>query len=162
MPIGTPEGNDVYYVSPETVFQAITSCGDPSLLLGNTLGARQRQFTPTSGVLQDQAGQWISSYPDAAAALTAWQRLQSAYAQCPSHEGLSQITLTETAQSQDGMAWFHSTHGAVVDLAPYIHEYFVLHANEVAYVYVEGGGSALAATPDDALVLATIAQHLNA
>lgn len=160
-PIGTPEGDGVYYVSPDTVFQAITSCGDPSLLLGNTLGARQRQFTPTTGVLRDQAGQWISSYPDAAVAQAGWQHLQAAYEQCPAHEGFSRITLTETAQSQDGMAWFLSTHGAVVDLAPYIHEYFVLHANEITYVYVEGGGSTLAATPNDALVLATIAQHLN-
>ena len=48
-PIGTAEGNGVFYVSPDTVFQAITSCGSPSLVLSTPLGARQRLFDPTSG-----------------------------------------------------------------------------------------------------------------
>jgi hypothetical protein len=161
-PIGTSEGHGVYYVAPDTVFQAITSCGDPSLMLSQTLGAWQRLFRPTTGMLRDQAGQWISSYPDAAAAQAAWQRLQGAYSGCRAEDPNPQITITETAQRQDGMAWFHSTHGLVPDLAPYIHEYFVLHANQIAYVFVQGGGSALAATPNDAQILATIAQHLNA
>jgi hypothetical protein len=160
-PIGTSEGKGVYYVSPDTVFQAITSCGDPSLLMSNILGARQRLFDPTTGALRDQAGQWISSYPDAAAAQAAWHGLQAAYAGCRAHEPSPQITLTETAQNQDGMAWFDSTKGAIADLAPYIHEYFVLNENEIAYVFVRGSGPALAATPDDAQVLATIAQHLS-
>lgn len=160
-PIGAAEGNGVYYVSPDTVFQAITSCGAPSLMLGTPLGARQRQFKPTSGDLLDEAGQWISTYPDDNAAQAAWQRLQAAYAACPAQEGNPQITLTETARNPDGMAWFHSTNGALVgSLAPYAHEYFVLHANEIGYVYVEGGGAALAITPNDGQVLATIARHL--
>ena len=162
-PIGTPEGNGVYYVSPDTVFQALTACGDPSLILSPPLGARQRWFKPTSGPLQDLAGQWITSYPDATAAKAAWQRLQAAYTGCVAQEGNPQITLTETAQTQDAMAWFQSTNGAMIgSIAPYAHEYFVLHENEITYVDVEGGGSALAATPNDALVLATIGQHLNA
>jgi hypothetical protein len=162
-PIGTADGDGVYYVSPDTVFQAITSCGSPSLLLGSSLGDWQRQFKPTSGALEDQAGQWISSYPDAATAQAAWHGLQAAYAGCLAQEGVPQITLTETAQTQDAMAWFHSTNGSTVgDLAPYTHEYFVLHQNQIAYLYVEGSGPALAATPDDAHVLATIVQHLSA
>jgi hypothetical protein len=162
-PIGRPEGNGVYYVSPDTVFQAITTCGDPSLILGQPLGARQRMFKPTSGNLLDQAGQWISSYPDATAAQTAWQQLQTAYTGCLAHEANPQITLTETSQTLDAMAWFHSTNGEVVgSLAPDAHEYFVLHENQIAYLYVQGGGPALATTPDDAEVLATMAQHLNA
>jgi hypothetical protein len=125
-PIGTAEGNGVYYVSPDTVFQAITSCGSPSLLLSTPLGARQRLFEPTSGALRDLAGQWISSYPDA-------------------------------------MAWFHSTNGKRFgDVAPYAHEYFVLHETKIAYLYVEGAGPALATTPNDAQVLAAITRHLNA
>jgi hypothetical protein len=160
-PIGTSEGDGVFYISPDTVFQAITSCGDPSLILSQPLGARQREFLPTSGPSQDQAGEFISSYPAAAAAQIAWQRLQAAYAGCQAQEGNPQITVTETAQTQDAVAWFHNTHGQVVDLAAYIHEYFVLHGTEIAYVYVEGGGSALATVPDDAQVLAVIARHLN-
>ena len=161
-PIGAPAGNGVYYVSPDTVFQAITSCGSPSLILSTPLGARQREFKPTSGDQLDLAGQWISSYPDATAAQAAWQRLQAAYTGCLAQLGNPQITLTETARAQYGMAWFLSTNGAVVDLAPYIHEYFVLHANEIAYVYVEGGDSALTTTPNDSQVVAIIAQHLDA
>ena len=162
VPIGTAEGNGVYYVSPDTVFQEITSCGSPSLLLGTPLGARQRQFEPTSGAPRDQAGQWISSYPDATAAQAAWHRLQAAYAACPAQAGKLPITLTETAQAPDAMAWFHSTHGARFgDLAPYTHEYFVLHETQIAYLYVEGAGPALATTPNDAQVLATITRHLN-
>jgi hypothetical protein len=46
-------------------------------------------------------------------------------------------------------------------MAHYVHEYFVLHENQIAYLYVEGGGPALAATPNDAQVLAIIARHLN-
>ncbi len=161
-PIGTPEGNGVYYVSPNTVFQAITTCGDPSLILGQPLGAWQRIFKPTSGDSLDQAGQWISSYPDATAAQAAWQQLRAAYAGCLAQESNPQITLTETSQTLDTMAWFHSTNGETVgSLAPYSHEYFALHQNEISYVYVEGGGSALATTPDDSQVLATIARHLN-
>jgi hypothetical protein len=161
-PIGTAEGNGVYYVSQDTVFQAITSCGSPSLILGSTLGAWQRQFKPTSGDLLDGAGQWISSYPDATAAQAAWQRLQAAYAGCLAQEGNSEITLTETAQTQDAMAWFHHNNGAVIDMAVYVHEYFVLHENQIAYLYIEGSGPALATTPNDAQVLATIARHLSA
>src|SRR5215469_3435826 len=119
-PIGTAEGNGVYYVSPDTVFQAITSCGSPSLVLSMPLGARQRLFEPTSGALRDQAGQWISSYPDAAMAQAAWHRLQAAYKACPAQAGDLPITLTETAQTPDAMAWFHSTHGARFgDISPY-------------------------------------------
>ena len=162
-PIGTAEGNGVYYVSPDTVFQAITSCGSPSLLLSTPLGARQRQFEPTSGALRDQAGQWISSYPDATAAQAAWHRLQAAYAACPAQAGNLPITLTETAQTPDAMAWFHSTNGKRFgDVAPYAHEYFVLHETQIAYLYVEGAGPALATTPNDAQVLAAITRHLNA
>ena len=161
-PIGTAEGDGVYYVSPDTVFQEITSCGSPSLLLSTPLGARQRQFEPTSGALRDQAGQWISSYPDAAAAQAAWHRLKAAYAACPAQSGNLPVTLTETAQTPDAMAWFHSTNGARFgDLAPYAHEYFVLHETQIAYVYVEGAGPALATTPNDAQILAAIARHLN-
>ena len=161
-PIGTAEGNGVYYVSPDTVFQEITSCGSPSLLLSTPLGARQRQFEPTSGALRDQAGQWISSYPDATAAQAAWHRLKAAYAACPAQSGNLPVTLTETAQTPDAMAWFHSTNGARFgDLAPYAHEYFVLHETQIAYVYVEGAGPALATTPNDAQILAAIARHLN-
>jgi hypothetical protein len=162
-PIGTAEGNGVYYVSPDTVFQGITSCGSPSLLLSTPLGARQRQFEPTSGALRDQAGQWISSYPDAAVAQAAWHRLQAAYAACPAQAGNLPITLTETAQTPDAMAWFHSTNGARFgDRPPYAHEYFVLHETQIAYLYVEGAGPALATTPNDAQVLAAITRHLNA
>jgi hypothetical protein len=61
------------------------------------------------------------------------------------------------------MAWFHNNNNrAIVDMAAYVHEYFVLHENQIAYLYVEGGGPALAATPNDAQVLGTIARHLNA
>jgi hypothetical protein len=59
------------------------------------------------------------------------------------------------------MAWFHRNQRAVPDLAPYTHEYFVLHENEIAYVYVRGGGPALATTPDDGQALASIARHLG-
>jgi hypothetical protein len=160
-PIGTPEGNGIYYVSPDTTFQAITSCGDPSLMLSKSLGAWQRLFEPTVGVLQDQAGQWISSYPSAAAAQGAWQRLQAAYAGCRAQDGNLQITCTKTAQSQNRMAWFTINNGgAAPDLARYTHEYFAVAGNEIVYVFVRGQGSALATTPDDAQVLATIAQHL--
>lgn len=162
-PIGAAEGNGVYYVSPDTVFQAITSCGSPSLLLSTPLGARQRLFEPTSGALRDLAGQWISSYPDATAAQAAWHRLQAAYAACPAQAGNLPITLTETAQTPDAMAWFHSTNGKRFgDIAPYAHEYFVLHETQIAYLYVEGAGPALATTPNDAQVLAAITRHLNA
>ena len=162
-PIGTAEGNGVYYVSPDTVFQEITSCGSPSLLLSTPLGARQRQFEPASGALRDQAGQWISSYPDATVAQAAWHRLQAAYAACPAQAGDLPVTLKETAHTQDAMAWFHSTNGARFgDLAPYAHEYFVLRETQIAYLYVEGAGPALATTPDDAQVLAAITRHLNA
>jgi hypothetical protein len=161
-PIGTAEGNGVYYVSPDTVFQGITSCGSPSLILGSPLGAWQRQFIPTIGNLLDAAGQWISSYPDAAAAQAAWHGLQAAYAGCIAQEANPHITLTETAQTQDAMAWFHTNNGALVDMAPYVHEYFVLHEDQIAYLYVEGGGPALAATPNDAQVLTIIARHLDA
>lgn len=161
-PIGTAGGDGVYFVSPDTVFQQITSCGSPDLLLSTSLGAWQRQFEPTTGALQDQAGQWISVYPDAALAQAAWHGLQASYAGCLAQEGNPQITLIETAQSQDAMAWFHSTNGAMIgSVAPDAHEYFVLHENQIAYLYVEGGGPALATTPDDAEVLATIARHLN-
>jgi hypothetical protein len=161
-PIGTAAGNGAYYVSPDTVFQAITSCGSPSLILSSPLGAWQRQFMPTSGDLLDLAGQWVSLYPDATAAQTAWHGLQAAYAGCLAQNGNPQITLTETAQTQDAMAWFHSTNGAMIgSMAPDAHEYFVLHENLIAYLYVLGGGPALATTPDDAQVLATMAQHLN-
>ena len=163
MPIGTAEGNGVYYVAPDTVFQEITSCGSPSLLLGTPLGARQRMFEPASGALRDQAGQWISSYPDATAAQAAWHRLQAAYAACPAQAGTLPVTLTETAQAPGAMAWFHRTNGARFgDLAPYTHEYFVLHQTQIAYLYVDGAGPALATTPDDAQVLAAITRHLNA
>lgn len=162
-PIGTAEGNGVYYVSPDTVFQAITSCGSPSLVLSTPLGARQRQFQPASGAPRDQAGQWISSYPDATAARAAWHRLQAAYAACPAQAGDLPITLTETARTPGAMAWFHSTNGKRFgDRAPYAHEYFALHETQIAYLYVEGAGPALAATPDDAQVLAVITRHLNA
>jgi hypothetical protein len=162
-PIGTAEGGGVYYVSPDTVFQAITSCGSPSLILSTPLGARQRLFEPTSGALRDLAGQWISSYPDATAAQAAWHRLQVAYAACPAQAGNLPITLTETAQTPDAMAWFHSTNGKRFgDIAPYAHEYFVLHETQIAYLYVEGAGPALATTPNDAQVLAAITRHLNA
>ncbi|MFY9669508.1 MAG: hypothetical protein WAK44_16285 [Trebonia sp.] len=162
-PIGAAEGNGVYYVSPDTVFQAITSCGSPSLLLSTPLGARQRLFEPTSGALRELAGQWISSYPDATAAQAAWHRLQAAYAACPAQAGNLPITLTETAQTPDAMAWFHSTNGKRFgDIAPYAHEYFVLHETQIAYLYVEGAGPALATTPNDAQVLAAITRHLNA
>jgi len=162
-PIGTAEGNGVYYVSPDTVFQGITSCGSPSLLLSTPLGARQRQFQPTSGALRDQAGQWISSYPDATAAQAAWHRLQAAYAACPAQAGNLPITLTETAHTPDAMAWFHSTNGVRFgDRAPYAHEYFALHDTQIAYLYVEGAGPALATTPNDAQVLAVITRHLTA
>jgi hypothetical protein len=162
-PIGTAEGNGVYYVSPDTVFQAITSCGSPSLLLSTPLGARQRQFEPTSGALRDQAGQWISSYPDATVAQAAWRRLKAAYAACPAQAGNLPITLAETAQTPDAMAWFHSTNGARFgDRSPYAHEYFVLHETQIAYLYVEGAGPALATTPNDAQVLAAITRHLSA
>jgi hypothetical protein len=162
-PIGTAEGNGVYYVSPNTVFQEITSCGSPSLLLSTPLGARQRLFDPTRGAPRDQAGQWISSYPDATAARAAWHRLQAAYAACPAQAGNLPITLTETAHTPEAMAWFHSTNGARFgDLAPYSHEYFVLHETKIAYLYVEGAGPALATTPNDAQVLAAITRHLNA
>jgi hypothetical protein len=162
-PIGTAEGNGVYYVSPDTMFQAITSCGSPSLLLSTSLGAWQRIFGPASGAPGASAGQWISSYPDATAAQAAWHGLQVAYAGCAGQEGGRQVTVTETAQTQDAMAWFHiNTHGAVIDLSPYVHEYFVLHENQIAYLYVEGAGPALATTPDDAQVLAAIARHLSA
>jgi hypothetical protein len=161
-PIGTAGGNGVYHVSPDTVFQQITSCGSPSLILSSPLGAWQRQFKPTSGDLLDLAGQWVSSYPDATAAQAAWHSLQAAYAGCLAQWGNPQITRTETAQSQDAMAWFHTTNGAMIgSVAPYAHEYFVLHENQIAYLYVEGGGPALATTPNDAQVLATIALHLN-
>jgi hypothetical protein len=162
VPIGTAEGNGVFYVSPETVFQAITSCGDPSLILSQPLGAWQRQFTPAAGALRDEAGHWISSYPSATAAQAAWQQLQAAYQGCLAQKSNPEITLTETAQTQDAMAWFHSNHGELPDLAPYVHEYFVLHENEIAYVYVQGAGPALATDPDDAQVLATITGHLTA
>jgi len=162
-PIGTATGNGVYYVSPDTVFQGITSCGSPSLLLSTSLGAWQRQFKPTSGALRDLAGQWISVYPDAAAAQAAWHGLQAAYAGCLAQEANPQIALTETAQTQNAMAWFHNNNnGAIVDMAVYVHEYLVLHENQIAYLDVEGGGPALATTPNDAQVLATIARHLNA
>jgi hypothetical protein len=162
-PGGTAEGNGVYYVSPDTGLQAITSCGSPSLLLSTSSGAWQRVFEPTSGALRDSAGQWISSYPDATAAQAAWHGLQVAYAGCLGQEGNRQITLTETAQTQDATAWFHSnTHGAIIDLSPYAHEYFVLRENQIAYLYVEGAGPALATTPNDAQVLAAIARHLSA
>ncbi|HEY7261467.1 MAG TPA: hypothetical protein VH589_08300 [Trebonia sp.] len=161
-PIGTAEGNGVYYVSPDTVFQAITSCGSPSLLLSTPLGARQRLFKPTSGALLDQAGQWISSYPDATAAQAAWHRLQAAYAACPAEAGDLPITLTETARTPDAMAWFHSTNGKRFgDRPPYAHEYFALHQTQIAYLFVEGQGPALATTPNDAQVLAAITRHLN-
>jgi hypothetical protein len=163
VPIGTAEGNGVYYVSPDTVFQEITSCGSPSLLLGTSVAAWQRLFNPTTGALLDQAGQWVVSYPDATAAQAAWRGLQAAYAGCLAQEGVPQITLTETAQTQDAMAWFHSTNGDMVgSIAPYAHEYFVLHENQIAYLFVEGAGPALATAPDDAQVLATIEAHLNA
>ena len=162
-PIGTAEGNGVYYVSPDTVFQAITSCGSPSLLLSTPLGARQILFEPTSGALRDQAGQWISSYPDATVAQAAWHRLQAAYAACPTQAGNLPITLTETAHTPDAMAWFHSTNGKMFgNIAPYAHEYFVLNETQIAYLYVEGAGPALATTPNDAQVLAAITRHLNA
>lgn len=163
VPIGTAEGNGVYYVSPDTVFQAITSCGSPGLVLSTPLGARQRQFQPASGAPRDQAGQWISSYPDATAARAAWHRLQAAYAACPAQAGDLPITLRQTARTADAMAWFHTTNGnRLGDRAPYAHEYFVLHQTQIAYLYVQGGGPALAATPDDAQVLAAITGHLNA
>jgi hypothetical protein len=61
------------------------------------------------------------------------------------------------------MAWFHSTNGARFgDLPPYAHEYFVLHQTQIAYLYVEGAGHALATTPNDAQVLAAITRHLSA
>jgi hypothetical protein len=126
-------------------------------------GKKPHLFIPTIGDLLDGAGQWISSYPDVMAAQNAWRGLQAAYARCLAQEGNPQITLTETAQAQDAMAWFHSTNGAMIgSVAPDAHEYFVLHGNQIAYLYVEGGGPALATTPDDAQVLATIARHLNA
>ena len=163
VPIGTAEGNAVYYVSPDTVFQGITSCGSPSLLLRTPLGARQRLFEPASGALRDQAGQWISSYPDATAARTAWHRLQAAYAACPTKWGNLPITLKETARTPDAMAWFHSTNGKrLVDMAPYAHEYFALHQTQIAYLFVEGAGPALATTSNDAQVLAAITRHLSA
>ena len=162
-PIGTAEGNGVFYVSPDTVFQAITSCGSPSLVLSTPLGARQRLFDPTSGAPRDLAGQWISSYPDATAARAAWHRLQAAYAACPAQAGDLPITLTKTAQTPDAMAWFHSTNGKRFgDRAPYAHEYFALHGTQIAYLYVEGAGPALATTPNDAQVLAAITRHLSA
>ena len=162
-PIGTADGNGVYYVSPDTVFQAITACGGPSLVLSTPLGAWQRQFKPTSGDLLDIAGQWISVYPDATTAIAAWHRLQTAYAGCLAQEANPQITLTETAQTEDAMAWFHSTNGVMIgSMAPDAHEYFVLDENQIASLYVEGAGHSLAATPNDAQVLATIARHLNA
>jgi hypothetical protein len=162
-PIGTAEGNGVYYVSPDTVFQGITSCGDPSLLLSTSLRAWHRIFESASGTPEDSAGQWISSYPDAAAAQAAWHGLQAAYAGCFRQGGSRPVTLTETAQTGDAMAWFHSnTHGALIDLSPYAHEYFVLHENQIAYLYVEGKEAALATTPNDAQILATIARHLSA
>jgi hypothetical protein len=162
-PIGTAEGNGVYWVSPDTVFQGITTCGSPSLVLSTPLGARQRLFEPTSGALRDLAGQWISSYPDVTVAQAAWHRLQAAYAACPAQAGNLPITLTETAHTPDAMAWFHSTNGARFgDIAPYAHEYFVLHETQIAYLYVEGAGPALATTPNDAQVLAAITRHLNA
>jgi hypothetical protein len=103
------------------------------------------------------------SYPDVTAAQAAWRGLQAAYAGCLAQEGVPQITLTETAQTQDAMAWFHSTNGDMVgSIAPYAHEYFVLHENQIAYLFVEGAGPALATAPDDAQVLATIEAHLNA
>jgi hypothetical protein len=163
VPIGTAEGNAVYYVSPDTVFQGITSCGSPSLILGTPLGARQRSFEPTAGALRDQAGQWISSYPDATLARAAWHRLQAAYAACSAQAGDLPITLTETAHTPDAMAWFHSTNGARFgDIAPYAHEYFVWHETQIAYLFVEGAGPALATTPNDAQVLAAITRHLSA
>ena len=61
------------------------------------------------------------------------------------------------------MAWFHSTNGKRFgDLPPYAHEYFVLHDTQIAYLYVEGAGPAVATTPNDAQVLAAITRHLNA
>jgi hypothetical protein len=162
-PGGTAEGNGVYYVSPDTGLQAITSCGGPGLLLNTSLGDWHRVFEPANAALRDSAGQWISSYPDATAAQAAWHGLQAAYAGCVGQEGGRQITVTETAQTQDAMAWFHTnTHSAVIDLPAYAHEYFVLHENQIAYLYVEGAGSALATTPDDAQVLAVIARYLSA
>jgi hypothetical protein len=119
-------------------------------------------FWPASGALQDQAGQWISSYPDATAAQAAWHRLQAAYAACPTQWGDLPITLKETAHTPDAMAWFHSTNGKRMgDMAPYAHEYFVWHGTQIAYLYVEGAGTALATMPNDAQVLAAITRHLN-
>ena len=161
-PIGAAEGNGVFYVSPDTIFQGITSCGSPSLVLAAPLGARQRMFWPASGALRDQAGQWISSYPDATAAHAAWHRLQAAYAACPTKWGDLPITLRQTARTPDAMAWYHTTNGKRLgDMAPYAHEYFALHATHIAYLYVEGTGPALATTPNDAQILAAITRHLN-
>jgi len=70
--------------------------------------------------------------------------------------------LTETARTQLAMAWFHKNNGAIIDLSPYTHEYFVLHGNQIAYLYAEGAGPALATTPNDAQPLAVIARHLSA
>ena len=159
-PIGQQLTSTVFYVAKDTVFQALTTCGDPAQLLAHTIGAQHAQYaTPAKGA-GSAANQYIFFFADAASAQQTFAWLQGQYGpSCMPGFGLS---ITKTAG--DGVtsaSWLTVKHSAgPVDLSPYNREYFVLRGSTIAWVSVDSVASSVASPYDDAAQLSALAAHL--
>lgn len=157
-PIGQQLTPTVFYVPKDTVFQAITMCGDPSQLLARTIGAQHTDYTASTGTVSVQ---FIFFFADAASARQTFTWLQSQYSSSCPVAGGSTVRIMKTAGDGVTSAVWLTTKGSSgpVDLSPYNREFFVLRGSTIAYVDISST-AALPTTYDDASQLSTIAAHL--
>jgi hypothetical protein len=159
-PIGQPLTATVFYVAKDTPFQALTTCADPTNLLGRTTGAQHTEYTATAAGSSNTASQFVFFFADSASAQQAFTWLQSQYS--PSCATGDMTTTKGAGDGQSSAAWF-SVKGASgpIDAPAYTREYFVLRGSAIAYVSVSSGTGNLPMTHDgDAAQLSTIAAHL--
>jgi len=151
----------VGYLPNTTTMQALTTCADPTKLLGRTAGTQFMNFSATTATGTDEASQFIFFFADAASAQQTYTWLQSQYSSsCLLNGSGAQVTKTGS-EGTTGATWLtlKGTSG-YPDLPLYERDYFVLRGNTIAYVYVTCYPETMSTTYDDATQLSTIAAHL--
>ena len=158
---GMQLSSTVGYLSNTTSMQALTSCADPTKLLGRTVGTQFMDFNATAGTGNNQASEYIFFFADASSAQQTYTWLQSQYSSsCLLNGSGAQVTKTG-GEGTTGSTWLTLKGSSTLpDLPDYDREYFVLRGSTIAYVNVTSYTSTLATTYDDATQLSTIAAHL--
>ena len=158
-PIGQQLTPTVFYVANDTPFQTLTTCADPTSLLGRTTGAQHTDYSEPGGTGQNQASQFIFFFTDAASAQQTFTWIQSQYgSSCLAGSG---VTITKTAGNGTTSATWLTVKGSSSspDLPDYSREFFVLRGSTIAFVSIISSTS-LPTSYDDTAELSAIAAHL--